>query len=342
MVVVSSDSSDFDVEPLVVENVVRPLWGGSQSKLVRCSNGQHYILKLNGSAQGPNVLANEWIGSRIAAALDVPIPQFVIIKVSSKTLHEFPQLAFDSSVIHQGVLQPGLHFGSQMLGSLSGLTRPTDYISRKHVCTASNPHDFVAVRILDIWADTRDRRETIWLKNTQSLDSTAYFIDHGHMFAGPKWEFGSSEPPFANVMFRLFETSFLSTDLSPFLIKMEDRVPTALDVALKEVPRAWYKGDIHSFRSLYMRRLENLRKLVRKAQECSRAVDYEQSGYLRISNPGRDPVGVGYGRQTVPHSNLVTKCKCAPAPAGLYPSDDERSFHILGRGLKECNTAVDR
>jgi hypothetical protein len=48
---------------LTVTTVIRRMSGGSQSRLIQCDDGKLYVLKMYPNPQGPNVLANEALGS---------------------------------------------------------------------------------------------------------------------------------------------------------------------------------------------------------------------------------------------------------------------------------------
>ena len=54
---------------LTVTTVIRTQKGGSQSRLVTCDDGKLYVLKMHPNPQGPNVLANEAIGSILLRGL---------------------------------------------------------------------------------------------------------------------------------------------------------------------------------------------------------------------------------------------------------------------------------
>ncbi|MGH9520696.1 MAG: HipA family kinase [Terriglobales bacterium] len=53
---------------------VRPMRGGAQSHLMRASDGHFYVVKFLNNPQHPRVLANEWLGARLAHALGLPVP----------------------------------------------------------------------------------------------------------------------------------------------------------------------------------------------------------------------------------------------------------------------------
>ena len=54
---------------------IRRLRGGSQSQLLRASDGAYYVCKLLNNPQHPRVLANEMLATRLGRLLGLPLPQ---------------------------------------------------------------------------------------------------------------------------------------------------------------------------------------------------------------------------------------------------------------------------
>ena len=56
--------------------------GGSQASLLECDDGDFYVTKMVGNPQGPNVLANEWIGNAIARSVGLRVPHSTVVSIS--------------------------------------------------------------------------------------------------------------------------------------------------------------------------------------------------------------------------------------------------------------------
>ena len=78
---------------LTVTSVVRTQKGGSQSRLVTCDDGKLYVLKMHPNPQGPNVLANEALGSILLGGLGFFAPRWRRGTINLKTIRLFPDLA---------------------------------------------------------------------------------------------------------------------------------------------------------------------------------------------------------------------------------------------------------
>src|SRR5207248_568785 len=86
--------------------------GGAQSHLMRASDDNFYIVKFQQNPQHPRVLVNEWIGTRLAERLGLPVPFTEIVEVGDWIVSQTPELA--ASVAGQSVAyRAGLHFGSR-------------------------------------------------------------------------------------------------------------------------------------------------------------------------------------------------------------------------------------
>ena len=84
------------VFPLSAVAFVRRMRGGAQSSLLRASDGALYVVKLHGNPQGPNVLANEALGSWLAAQLGLETPAWRQISISDEFLAQNPEMWFET------------------------------------------------------------------------------------------------------------------------------------------------------------------------------------------------------------------------------------------------------
>jgi hypothetical protein len=71
---------------LTVTTVIRRMSGGSQSRLIQCDDGKLYVLKMHPNPQGPNVLANEALGSILMHDLGFLVPRCRPVTINLKAL----------------------------------------------------------------------------------------------------------------------------------------------------------------------------------------------------------------------------------------------------------------
>lgn len=55
--------------------------GGSLPAIIEADDGQQYVLKFRGAGQGPKVLIAELIAGELARALDLPMPEIVLVEL---------------------------------------------------------------------------------------------------------------------------------------------------------------------------------------------------------------------------------------------------------------------
>src|SRR5258708_19299597 len=71
---------------------VRRMRGGSQSHLMRCSDGNYYVVKFQNNPHHRPILANELLGTKLAALLALPPREFALIKVGEELIRLTPDL----------------------------------------------------------------------------------------------------------------------------------------------------------------------------------------------------------------------------------------------------------
>jgi len=233
--------------------VARRQGGGAQSRLVLCDNGRQYVLKMHPNPQGPNVLANEALGSILLSGLGFPVPSWRPITINLKALPSFPELSVETP---HGPQLPacGLHFGSEYLGGPQ--YDLFDLIPERYKIT--NGEHFAGIRLFDLWANHHDHRQCVYRRPKQTGDYEAIFIDNGHLFGGPDWSGGTALSQLLwSRHFRMSECLVMERWLTLF----EDRIPRLLRQAKGKVPSEWYSGDINSLYTLLLRRLKSLRAI---------------------------------------------------------------------------------
>src|SRR4029077_21139082 len=71
---------------------IRRMRGGSQSHLLRASDGAYYVVKFQNNPQHVRVLANEMFATRLAKWLGLPVPEVEAIEVSDWLIANTPEL----------------------------------------------------------------------------------------------------------------------------------------------------------------------------------------------------------------------------------------------------------
>jgi hypothetical protein len=165
-----------------VTQYIRNLRGGSQPILVQASDRQHYVVKFSNNLQGPNLLFNESIGSELYRACGLAVPAWRPLEVSEDFLDRNPDCWMQTP---KGRLRPasGLCFGSRFLGSEG--VRLLEILPKASYRRIRNQTSFWLAWLIDICAEHVDNRQAVFVEDAAGwLD--AFFVDHGHLFGGPK------------------------------------------------------------------------------------------------------------------------------------------------------------
>jgi len=91
---------------------IRRMRGGAQSHLMRCDDGNYYVVKFQNNPQHRRVLVNELLGTRLAGRLGLPTVPAEIVEVSEELIWLTPELAMELAR-SRIPCQPGLQFGSR-------------------------------------------------------------------------------------------------------------------------------------------------------------------------------------------------------------------------------------
>ena len=62
---------------------VKRMRGGAQSHLMRCDDGHYYVVKFRNNPQHERVLANEFLATRLAESVGLPVPAAEVVEVQA-------------------------------------------------------------------------------------------------------------------------------------------------------------------------------------------------------------------------------------------------------------------
>ena len=117
--------------PLAVQQV-RRMRGGAQSHLMRCADENYYVVKFQNNPQGRRILANELLGTRLAARLGLPVPPPAVVDVREDVIRHTDDLVMQLGR-GRAPCQAGRQFGSRYPGSPAETVVYDFQIGRAHV-----------------------------------------------------------------------------------------------------------------------------------------------------------------------------------------------------------------
>ncbi|MGA2571208.1 MAG: HipA family kinase [Terracidiphilus sp.] len=220
---------------------IRRMRGGAQGHLMLGADGHVYVVKFQNNPQHVRVLANEFLASRLAAAVGLSVPRCELIDVSGWLVSNTPELEIDLGRTRVRC-QPGLEFGSRFAGG----TMPgqvLDFLPEEQMAELKNLGEFAGIMALDKWTANANGRQAVFVRRQRERRYKAVFIDFGYCFQAGEWRF--EDAPLHGVYYRndvyLQVTGWDSFE--PWLSRLEVLPADTVWAAANEIPPDWYGGD---------------------------------------------------------------------------------------------------
>lgn len=237
--------------------VHRRMRGGSSAHLLSATDGHDYVVKVANNCQGRRVLANEWLASRIAHALELPAPPCAIVDV--------PAELTDSSNFRLMLngrdvpACPGAAFGSRWAadGELA------DWIPESLLSCCRNLDEFPGVLAFDKWLCNCDGRQVVF-SLSPATGHPVYIVDHGFCFNSGDWNFPDSPMRGVYSRNRVYDSICGWADFQPWLERIEKFPRDLLHAIADEVPTDWYgePDAIHDLMDRLWARRAKVRDLI--------------------------------------------------------------------------------
>lgn len=247
---------EVSADPLRAVEEIRPVQGGCQSHLMRCSDDHYYVVKFPNNPQGRRVLVNELLCTSLAELLSLPVAHGAVVYVSEGLVRHS-----DGMYIEQECgripCEPGLCFGSRYVADPRAKA-VYDFLPGSRATQVSNLLDFCGTWVFDIWTSNVDNRQVVFVPDG-STSYHAVMIDHGLCFGGHTWQFSNSAQRSLYMDKRVYEHVRGMSAFEPWLTILEDATSEdAIRKAANTVPLEWYGADRtgidHLLEQLYARK----------------------------------------------------------------------------------------
>jgi hypothetical protein len=250
---------------------IRRMRGGAQSHLMLASDGHLYVVKFRNNPQHVRVLANEFLATRLAAAIGLAVPPSEIIEVSTWLIQNTQELSIELRGGAQRC-EAGLHYASRWVGGLMpGQT--VDYLPEELLLEVRNLAEFAGVLALDKWTCNINGRQAVFQKSRRERRYNATFIDQGYCFHAGDWKFIdiSLGGVFAeNTVYRGV-TGWQSFE--PWLSRIENLAAETVWGIAEMIPPEWCGGGLSALEVLVERllaRRARVRELIGAFRESAR------------------------------------------------------------------------
>jgi hypothetical protein len=240
---------------------VRSLRGGSQSQLLRASDGRCYVTKFQNNPQHVRVLANEMLATRLGALLGLPVPSVASIEVCAWLIEHTDELRVDIAGLRTA-FKAGLHLGSAYVADpIEG--QLFDYLPEGLLQQVTNIEDFARVIVLDKWTCNADGRQAVFSRQAKRRPTyKATFIDQGYCFNAGEWNF--PDYPLRGVYARNCVYAEVKgwDAFEPALTRAEEMGIDEICRIAADIPDEWYEFDAHGLSRL-VEALYNRRSAIR-------------------------------------------------------------------------------
>lgn len=233
--------------PLVAVQHVRRMRGGAQSHMMRCSDGNLYVVKFRNNPQGLRVLANEMLAARLATLARLPVPAVAVVEVGDWLIDHTPELHVQ--LAHTTIrCEAGSQFGSKyVVDPTKGIV--FDYLPTELLHRVRNLDSFAGILALDKWTCNADGRQAAFWRFARERKYRASFIDQGNCFNGEKWSFPDN--PLRGVFSHneVYDGITGWHSFQPWLSLIEQMSEASIREAVEDVPPEWC-GDTKELENL--------------------------------------------------------------------------------------------
>jgi hypothetical protein len=289
-----SSSVTASLQTLRAVEHIRRMRGGSQSHLMRCSDGNYYVVKFQNNPQHRRVLVNELLGTKLATLMGLPTTEVAIIEVTGGLIRLTPDLRIEIPwTAGSGTWFPchaGLEFGSRYPGDPHYLT-VLNFLPDRQLLGVRKLGDFFGMLVFDLWTCNTDPRQVIFGRQEAGIPYQAWMVDQGFCFHGGEWNF--PDKPRGNLYDRkvVYEQVRGFETFEPWLDVLESQIneQSLLEIA-KTIPPEWYEFDCQSLHRL-LEQLDSRRSKIREllwSARNSRPLDFPN--WIDGLNQMNDPV----------------------------------------------------
>jgi hypothetical protein len=235
--------------------------GGAQGHLMRCDDGNFYVVKFRNNPQHLRVLANEFLATRLAEHAGLPVPATEVVEVGKWLVDHTVEL--NIQLVHNTIpCQPGLQFGSRYVVSpLEG--QVFDYLPVEALERVRNLETFAGILAMDKWTCNANGRQAAFWRKMREKKYTATFIDQGYCFNAGEWSFPDYALRGVYARNEVYKDVRGWPSFEPWLSRIESMDPEKIWEAAGEIPPDWYGGEWNELEEL-VRKLIERRVVVRQ------------------------------------------------------------------------------
>jgi HipA-like protein len=269
---------------------IRRMRGGAQAHLMRCVDGNYYVVKFQNNPQHRRILVNELLGTRLAGRLGLPTAPVSVVDVPEELVRLTPELCVETPRMRIPC-QAGLQFGSRYPGDPRRMTLH-DFLPDEKLREVDNLHEFAGMLVFDKWTCNTNGRQTVFFETERRRSGTTpgsapvggtetasvvyhtVMIDQGFCFNAGEWNFPDAPLRGLYARNRVYEGVIGMESFAPWLERLEKQVSERVLAELaEEIPPAWYEDDYDALVGLLeqlFRRRARVAELLLSARNSNR------------------------------------------------------------------------
>ena len=148
--------------------------GGAQAHLMRCDDGHFYVVKFRNNPQHVRVLANDFLVTRLADRVGLPVPVTEIVEVGPWLVEHTSELNIMLGC-NAIPCEPGLQFGSRyVISPMEG--QVFDYLAPEMLDRVRNLETFAGMLVVDKWTCNSNGRQAAFWRRLTERKYTVSFI----------------------------------------------------------------------------------------------------------------------------------------------------------------------
>ena len=221
---------------------------------MRCDDGHYYVVKFRNNPQHERVLANEFLATRLAEIVGLPVPAVEVIDVKPWLVENTADLSILLSGREMKV-EAGLQFGSRFVVSPGDGTM-CEFLDAALLDKVRNIETFAGILAIDKWTCNADGRQAAFWRKSREKKFSATFIDQGYCFNAGEWTF--PDFPLRGVYPRneVYARVRGWESFEPWLSRVEKLEDDSIWRVAGEIPPAWYGGLWDELESLVKQLIE--------------------------------------------------------------------------------------
>jgi len=258
---------------------IRRMRGGAQSHLMRCADGNYYVVKFQNNPQHTRILVNELLATGLAARLGLPTAPVAVVDVSPELIRLTPELCVELPR-SRVPCTPGLQFGSRYPADPHRVTM-LDFLPDDLLCQVKNLGDFAGMLAFDKFTCNTNGRQALFFRPERIGAATAadfpyeaVMIDQGFCFNAGEWNFPDAPLRGLYSRNRVYEGVRGREAFEPWIERIEKNITDrVLHQLVGEIPPEWYGDDLDAVQRLaeqLLRRKRLVADLIYSAKATTR------------------------------------------------------------------------